>query len=184
LPYGNVYTAVFNGIAYFGKTALYDSAVLTGELDYDALEKITGNFNNVNNRANGCRAGTGAGAAALPTKGYYGCPTGQSFGINVLFEPKWFQVFQGVDVTMPLFYSIGLKGNSPVPNVAQNEGMGSYSIGVTADVNAQYNFALKYNGTNYKRETRSSVGATPYSNAALGDSSDKGRITFTAKATW
>ncbi len=176
-PYGDIYTATLSAIAYDGKRSLYDSAVLSAEFDYDALDKITHDPQNLFNGRNACRLG-----ATGPSKGYYGCATGQSYGINVLFEPKWFQVFQGVDVTMPLFYSIGLHGNSMVPALGQNEGMGSYSIGVTADVEAKYNFALKYVGSNYKRRMLST--GIPQSNASLGDYSDRGRITFTAKATW
>ena len=187
-PYGDIYTATLNMIAYDGKRGigdfdLYDSATLTAELDYDALSKVTYDPQNLFNVRRNCSA-TGLPAGS---KGYYGCATGQSYGINIKFEPKWFQVFPEVDLTMPLFYGIGLKGNSMIPAVAQNEGQGSFSIGVTADVSNKYNFALNYVGSNYKRKVvaTSAPGVnTIVTNASLGDYSDRGRITFTAKATW
>lgn len=185
-PIGDIYTGTFNMIAYDGKRGigdfnLYDSAVLTAELNWDGLDKVTKNPQNFGGRAN-CTGGTSPLNSNSPATNYYGCATGSSYGISFLFEPKWFQVWAGTDVTMPIFYTVGLHGNSAVPAVGSNEGMGAYSIGVTADVDAKYNFALKYNGNLYKRHM--TPGGTPKTNAALGDFSDRNWLSFTAKATW
>jgi len=187
-PVGDVWSGIFNMIAYDGKRglgdfSLYDSAVLTAELNWDGLDKITRNASAAGSRAN-CSNGTGPLNAGASNQGYYGCFTGAgSYGVSFLFEPKWFQVFPGTDLSMPIFYTVGLKGNSSVPAVGSNEGMGAYSIGLTADVDAKYNFALKYNGNLYKRRQNSATGE-PFSNAALGDFSDRNWLSFTSKATW
>lgn len=208
-PLGDIWTATLNMIAYDGKRdlfglPLYDSAVFIAELDYDGVDKVTKNKSNWNSAQN-CSLGTVADGkwAGTNIRANGGCVTGESYGINISFEPKWFQVFPGTDVTMPMFYGVGLKGNSSVPAVGQNEHQGAYSIGVTADVDAKYNFALKYNGFIYKHVSSTgnyvsngclAVGAPVAactfpigqgnSNAALGDFSHKSTITFTAKATW
>lgn len=185
-PIGNIYTGVLNMIAYDGKRdvfglPLYDSAALITELNWDGIDKVTRNPQSFGGRQN-CTKGTDVFNANSPASNYYGCSTGTSYGLTISFEPKWFQVFPGIDVTMPLFYSVGLKGNSAVPAVGTNEGMGAFSYGVTADVDAKYNFALKYNGQIYKRHMTPS--GIPKTNAALGDFSDRGWLSFTAKATW
>lgn len=195
-PRGDIWTSTFNMIAYDGKRdvfglPMYDSAVFIAELDWDGLDKVTANPQSFGGRAN-CERGNSAFNAA-PGIGYYGCTTGSSLGINISIEPKWFQVWPGTDLTMPMYYGVGLKGNSAVPAVGQNEGMGAYSIGVAADVDAMYNFKLSYNGSLYKRHAAQFVPAlngglggtrAPKSNAALGDFSDRNWLSFTAKATW
>ena len=185
-PIGDIYTGVFNMIAYDGKRdvfgmPLYDSAVLTAEFNWDALDKVTRNPQNFGGKAN-CTIGTSPLNMHSPATNYYGCATNGSYGVSVQFEPKWFQVFQRMDLSMPLFYTVGLHGNSVVPAVGSNEGMGVYSIGLAADVDARYNFVLSYNGQIYKRH--SVPGGNPKTNAALGDYSDRGWVSLTAKATW
>lgn len=184
-PIGDVYTATFNVLHYFGNSPVYDSAVLTAEFDYDALIKVTKNAQNFGGRAN-CVVGTGlansaAAGAVAPNQGYYGCATGNSYGINMLFTPKWFQVLDGVDLQMPMFYSLGLHGNSPVPALGQNEGMGVYYIGLQATIKEQYDLTLQYNGQLYKRR-QNIVSGAPFSNAALGDFSDRNWVSLTFKA--
>lgn len=195
-PIGDVFTATLNMIAYFGKTSIFDSAVLTAELDYDRLRRVTRNAQNFGGEAN-CASGTtgtanipgvgplplGTPNAGAPNQGNYGCATRSSSGINILFEPKWFQALPGTDISMPLFYSVGLKGNSPVPAVGQNHGQGSYSVGIVFDVDAKYNFALRYNGFLYARRTNSATGV-PFTNASLGDFSDRNWLSFTFKTTF
>ena len=187
-PIGDIYTAVLNMIAYDGKRdvfglPLYDSAVLIAELNWDSIDKVTRNPQSFGGKQN-CVIGTSAfnGGAGANTHGYYGCSTNSSYGITISAEPKWFQVFPGTDITLPLFYMVGLKGNSAVGAVGLNEGMGAYSVGIAADVDAKYNFALKYNGNLYKRQV-GSLGV-PKTNAALGDFSDRNWLSLTAKATW
>lgn len=179
-PIGDIWTSTVNMIAYDGKRdlfslPLYDSAVFIAELDYDGVDKVT------KNKASWNSAQDAAGCRAVNRRANGGCVTGESYGINISFEPKWFQVWPGTDLTMPIYYGVGLKGNSSVPAVGQNEHQGAYSVGLVADVDAKYNFALKYNGFVYKHVANDPGHA---SNAALGDFSHKSTITFTAKATW
>jgi hypothetical protein len=61
------------------------------------------------------------------------------------FTPTWYQPMNGVDVTMPMTYGVGLYGSSPVSN-GGNVGAGNYSIGVSLDYLARHQLTLAYNG--------------------------------------
>jgi hypothetical protein len=64
-------------------------------------------------------------------------------GTSVSFTPNWFQVFPGVDLSAPLTYAVGLSGNSAT-TFGGNQGLGNYTIGISADVQQKYRFDLKY----------------------------------------
>ena len=67
------------------------------------------------------------------------------FGLAVNFTPTWFQVLPSVDVLAPVTWSQGISGNSAVTSGGQ-EGAGTFSIGIAADVLQKYRFDLKYIG--------------------------------------
>ena len=188
-PVADTIGFVQNMIAYDGKRAIpftdvnmWDSALLSAEFEYGAIDKITKNAQNAFQAGvTNTNLGVGGAGCNVTSKGgaRLGCGTSQFYGINISLEPKWFQVFPGTDVTMPLFYGIGLHGNSF--SYGPIEGAGAYSVGLAADVDAKYNFKLAYNGYLLKHNG----GATGISaNAGLGDFSHKGWLSFTAKATW
>ena len=188
-PLANSWHGILNAIAYDGKRdlfglKLYDSAVTLAELEYGSIAKFT------RNRDVASYPGTDSNFASLNpaclvssggARG--GCATKYNAAVNISFEPKWFQVWSGIDLTMPLFYGIGLAGNNT--SYAPDEGAGSYSIGVAADVDAKYNFKLAYNGIMVKHNrVDSGPLAGVYANYGLGDFSRKDTLSFTAKATW
>jgi hypothetical protein len=174
VPTGNLATGLVNAMALINKTPLFDMAVLMAELNYSRLDKVTANNANFFGEGYGCTD------SANPT--WHACPTKDAWGVAVMFEPKWFQVFSGVDLSMPLFYSIGLKGNSPVV-FGDNQGQGSWSVGVAADVEAKYNFALKYNGFNV-RHRNDQLGAGGDINTALGKFWDRDSVSLTFKTSF
>jgi len=171
-PRGDVITGLVNAIAYVGKTPVFDSAVLTTELNYSQLRRVTHD-----------PFGVFFGRDALcPEPTNKGCPTKHAWGIAVLFEPKWFQVMPGVDLSLPIFWGQGLKGNSPVP-FGDNKGQGSYSIGLTADVKSQYSFSLKYNGF-LAKHSNDAAGIASNSNASLGKYWDRNWVSLTFKTSF
>lgn len=170
-PTGNIATAVVNAIAYFGKTPVFDSAALTTEVNYAQLQKVTANSQNYNGVGYHC---------VQPNQ--YACQTKNAVGLNILFEPKWFQVLNGVDVSMPISYSRGLHGNSPVV-FGDNEGQGSWSLGVTADVSNKYKISLKYNGF-IAKHARDELGALSDNNSSLGKYWDRDWVSLTFKTTF
>jgi hypothetical protein len=62
--------------------------------------------------------------------------------VDLNFAPTWFQVLPGADLTMPLYYSRGLYGNSPT-NIMQKDG-GMWSVGLSVDYLARHKFDLAY----------------------------------------
>lgn len=134
LALGNTWHALANVIAYFGKTPLYDSAPLTVELNYVRLDDVNGDTAAFfKHKDYGCTTGIRS-----------GCATNDAWGFNVAFTPTWFQVLPGVDMTLPINYSRGLKGNSPVP-LGPGENSGAWSLGVGLDIFSKYTVNLSYN---------------------------------------
>lgn len=65
------------------------------------------------------------------------------YAIAGTFTPTWFQVMPGVDMSMPMSYSRGLKGNAGV-QAGGNEGAGNYAAGLGFDLRQKYRFDIKY----------------------------------------
>ncbi|HWH42883.1 MAG TPA: DUF1302 family protein [Usitatibacter sp.] len=175
-PGGNTTHALVNAIDYFGKTAAFDSAALTVELTFSHLDKVKKNAANFNSVDYGCK---GAGEQL-------GCATRNAWGLTAMLVPTWFQVMPGGDLSMPLLYSIGLHGASPVL-FGGYEGGSSYSAGLALDLKAKYNLALAYNGS-YARHHNDSVNAFGQPQVGgiggIGAQWDRGWVSFTFKATF
>lgn len=171
-PVGDTWHALVNLVGYVGKTALFDSMVWLGELTYSRLDKVRSNPGSFNSVDYAC-----AGVAAN-----LGCATKDAVGIALKVEPKWTQVFDGVDLSMPVFYTVGLKGNSPV-FFGGYKGDGSYSIGLTADYLNKHNFSLSYNGF-LARKTRADVSGMRVVADATSYFYDRGNVTFTFKTSF
>lgn len=141
LARGDSWHALVNTIAFIGKTPLFDSATFLAELSYSRLDKVygstRGNFNHVDHSCASDPFGTPGG------KKSDGCATDDAWGISMTFTPLWYQVLPSVDLTMPIHYDRGLKGNSPVP-FGGNEDSGTWSIGLGADYKGKYKFDIAY----------------------------------------
>ncbi|HSV36399.1 MAG TPA: DUF1302 family protein [Ramlibacter sp.] len=183
LARGDSVHALANALAYIGKTPLFDSAVLLAEVTYSKLQKVN--------------AGTGANFSHVnyncPVGGQdAGCSTNSAWGLSLSATPTWFQVFPSVDLSMPMSYSTGLKGNSPVP-FGGNKGSGSWSIGVGADVKGKYKFDLAYNDYfgSYTAGPNPFAGVPgigaqgmAYSNGGNAIIHDRGWLSFTFKTSF
>jgi Protein of unknown function (DUF1302) len=164
-PTGDTWHALINAIAYIGKTPVFDAGALTAELTYSSLDKLKDNPTNFRRDA-GC-----LNADKL------GCATRQAVGVAVKFEPTWYQVFPGADLSMPLFYTTGIRGTSPVL-FGGYKGNGSYSVGLTLDVKSRYNFTLAYNDAFAKHsDNAATIGG-------IGAQWDRGWLTFTGKVSF
>jgi hypothetical protein len=175
LPTGDVVSGVVNAIAYFGKKAVFDSAVLQAEVNFSHLNTVKKNP--------GSFYGEGYNCPQALTEDYpYGCATRNAVGIAVAFEPKWFQVRDGVDLSMPMFLGVGVKGNSVVA-FGDNKGQGSFAIGATADIDSKYLITLKYNGF-LAKHSKDALGAGSNSNASLGKYWDRDWVSLTLKTNF
>ncbi|MDT3671023.1 MAG: DUF1302 family protein [Aromatoleum sp.] len=177
---GDTWHALANAVAYFGKTAVFDSAPLTVELSYAKLDDVKRGSRSFFNHENyGCVGGTDA-----------GCATDESVGFNLAFTPTWFQVFPGIDLTMPINYSRGLYGNSPTV-LGPGKDSGAWSVGLSADVHAKYVVTLAYNdyyGPYSKGPNAFAVpGVSPVvwqGTNGSGVLSDRGWVSLTLKTTF
>jgi len=115
---------------------------LSASVPYTAVFEIAGSrWSKVRSNENffnaegftGCSA-TGAG---------FSCATKNYLGITALFAPKILQVLPGADLSIPLFYQVGVKGNAATLS-GGNKSAGNYSVGLSLDYRAQYTFGLTY----------------------------------------
>ena len=180
---GNTMHAVVNALGVIPKTALFDTASYGAEMVFNRWINVTGNANSFKGSEayihgmNGGLTPFAAGGAAnvdAVTKNYVG------LGIN--FTPTWFQVFPSVDLSMPMNWSGGISGISAVTSGgARNNG--NFSLGVAADVNSRYNFALRYIGF-YGGYSTNAAGALAVSESVSASLSDRGHLMFTFKTTF
>lgn len=171
LATGNTWHALVNAIAYIGKTPLFHSAPLSVELNYVRLDGVDRQSRPyVNHEDYGCTTGKKT-----------GCATDDAFGLNVAFTPTWFQVVPGIDVTMPINYGRGLKGNTVTP-MGPGENAGSWSVGVGLDVFAKYLVNLSYN--DYFGGYGVTNGVWNGTANGSGVYRDRGWVSLTLKATF
>jgi hypothetical protein len=167
---GDTAHGVVSLIGTMPKNGLFDAASWMAELTWNRWLTVTQNA--------GAFKGSDA-YAANPAN--VDAVTRDYFGMGINFTPTWFQVWPSVDVSMPLSWSGGISGNSAVVS-GGNHDAGSFSIGVSADVDSKYNFALRYVGFYGDYSTAGgAANVTNGTNAILGD---RGHIMFTAKATF
>jgi hypothetical protein len=174
-PVGDTWHALADAIAYFGKTPVFDSAALTGEVTFSRLDKVKSNAGNFNSVDYYCK----------DASDQLGCATKNAEGLTAKFEPQWFQVFPGADLSMPTTFSRGLKGTSPVL-FGGYEGAYSYSIGLALDVKGKYTLNLAYNDS-YARHTNAdnALGLSAVNTiGGIGAQWDRGWVSFTAKMSF
>ncbi|MCY1276845.1 hypothetical protein D9M69_210540 [compost metagenome] len=138
-----------NGLMAIGETPLFDSASLLGELYYSNLLSLDSKNE----------------ALYKGKSSYRGIdkPTRDNWGLAVNFTPTWFQVFPGVDLSMPMSINIGLDGVSPVA-AGGAEDTGNYAVGIGAAIYNQYFVDLKYVdsfGDSAKCDSGHTDGSTP-----------------------
>lgn len=188
---GNTWHLVVNALGLVPKTALFDAASYVGELTYSRLDKITANQDMYFGEGYGvCSTALSNPALPASVRGQFkdkgdGCSTRDHLALAFNFTPTWFQVYPGVDLSMPMSFSKTLRGNSPV-TLGGNEGNGNYSIGISADVKQKYRFDLKY--VDFFGDTKDgTIAGLPAVTGQNGLSTllkDRGHIVFTFKTTF
>lgn len=165
---GKTLHGVFNALYLFKKTPVFDSASLIAELSWTHLLSVTSDPNKV----------------FLGRAGYTDIDrvTKDFVGMGVDFTPKWYQVFPGADLSMPIAYTRGLSGNSAVVG-GGNKNAGSYSIGLGLDLYSKYRFDLKYVDYfgNYRTDASGVVENFNGDSAVL---KDRGAVYLTFKTTF
>jgi len=178
-PVGDTWHALVNAIAFIGKTPLFDSAALTSELTYSRIDKVKQNASNFRRY--------GHDPVSCPTRDTLGCATRDAWGLAVKFEPTWFQVFGGADLSMPMVVTDGIKGTSSVL-FGGYEGNGTYSIGLSLSVKEKYSVALTYSDAFAKHQVgpNAQLGGAPSVTGVggIGAQWDRGWVSLTLKTTY
>jgi hypothetical protein len=164
---GDTVHAVVNLLGSVTTTPVFDEATWLAELQYNRWNKVTQGED-----------------VFLGRDSYSGIDkVSKNFaGLTLNFTPTWFQALPGIDLKMPVNYAVGLSGNSAVAT-GGNEGAGSYSVGVSADVYQRYQFDLKYVDYfgPYRRDTATGTISSNGLNPLLRD---RGFLAFTFKTTF
>jgi len=169
---GDTMHGLVNAIGTVAKTPVFDSAAWMAELSFAHYTKVTSGANLFN----------ALGYAPCSGKDKWdGCTTRNYAGLGLGFTPNWYQVFPGVDLSAPLTYAVGLKGNAPTV-FGGNQGLGNYSVGVSADVLQKYRFDLKYiDFVGHYKDNGTAVTSTNGLNTFL---KDRGFVSLTFKTTF
>ena len=170
---GDTWHGLLNGVASLGPSPLYHSAVLSAELAWSRLDRVTRNPKLF--RARGYLALCDSDATMV------GCADNEFMSLALSFVPTWLQVFPGVDLEMPLFFSKNLKGNAPT-NGGGNEGFITWKVGLTAKAYARHQFDLAYTG--YHQKIENAPGSTFGSRVLGAPYIDKGWLSFTYQITF
>lgn len=164
---GNTMHGVFNLLGTMAKTPLSDAATWSAELVWNRLGAVT------------------QGAALFKGRDNYpgiDKVTRDFVGIAANFTPTWFQVLPGVDLSAPMSYSRGMKGQSAV-QVGGNEGAGSGSVGLAFDLRQKYRFDVKY-VTFFGPLATDAAGAVTSFGGASALIKDRGFLAATFKTTF
>lgn len=165
---GDTIHGVLNFLGNDAKRPIYDALSYLVEFSWNRLASVTQGQANYKGRD----SYTGIDKSS---KDFIGV------GINV--TPTWFQVLPGVDLSMPLTYAVGLKGNSAVVN-GGNKGTGQYSLGLSADVKNKYKIDLKYVNFMGNYATNPATGGITSNAGGNALLTDRGFVALTLKTTF
>jgi hypothetical protein len=199
---GNTIHLVLNAVGIVPATPFFDTASYVVEGVYSRLDKVTDNkdmyfgegYGVCNNNGLKNYVATAFGGLnpvvqtfirAQAKDKWDGCATREYYGLAVNFTPTWFQVMPGVDLSAPLSWSRGMKGNSALA-FAGNEENGQYALGLAADAYQKYRFDIKY--VDYFGATKNgNLNGLPATISQNGFSTllkDRGHIVATFKTTF
>jgi hypothetical protein len=170
---GNTWHALVNAIKIFGPAMSWDQAVLTAELGYSRLDKVTSG----QAYFNGCVRPN------LPTRTEEtGCASKENWVASLRFSPSWAALFgAGWDLAATAAVNYGIKGNSAVLG-GGSEKAGNWTIGTTLTYNQTHDFTIAY--TDYLA-THVKNPATGLITASNGSQlQDRGWLSFTYKASF
>ncbi|WP_083684347.1 DUF1302 domain-containing protein [Massilia putida] len=170
---GNTWHGDVNTTFSLPNAPLWDTGVVAAELNFEHLDKVTRNAS--------LYRGEGTAACGTGNTRKDGCATRNAVGVALRIAPQYLGVFDGVDLTVPLTFSKGLRGNSSAFG-GVNEGVFSWSLGIEADVRKSCIVSLRY------ADTYSPIAKVVNGVAASGQpgytTNDRGWVSLTVKASF
>lgn len=148
-PRGETWHALINTSTNFSTTPLWDTAALVTELTYQRLDKVTKNSSSFRSKA------TTPGVCFDEIA--QACATKEAWHLAVSFTPSWSQVLPGVNLSAPMVYQVGLKGNAATTGIA--EGGQVLRVGLAADYRSRHRFELAYTAYDGKKRNLGATGA-------------------------
>jgi hypothetical protein len=110
-PVGNTFHAQVSAISVLPGSSVWDGATLLGEVAYNRITSIDKNSDQLDPNV-----------------------TRNASSLRMLFTPEYFQVFPGVDMTVPVGVGYGISGNTAVLGTGFSpEGGGDLSLGLQFD---------------------------------------------------
>jgi hypothetical protein len=171
-PRGDTWHALVNAVGTVSKTPMFDVATWAAELAWSDYSKVRSGANLFN----------AVGYAPCAGKDLWdGCATHSYVGAAFAFTPTWFQVMPGLDLSAPMSYSVGLRGNAATV-FGGNEALGNYAIGLGADLYQKYRFDLKY--IDYVGRYKHNGTAVTSTNGLTTFLRDRGMVSLTFKTTF
>jgi hypothetical protein len=164
---GNTWHGLVNGTFVLPSMPLVDTASVAAELTWMQLDKVTQNAALYKGR-------DGYTAIDKPTRSYWG------LGVN--FTPSWYQALPGVDLSLPMSWSQGIRGNAAT-TFGGNRGTGTWSIGLAATAFQAYSASLSYIRYFGDYATGANGAATVF-NGSSAAVADRGWVSLTLKTTF
>jgi hypothetical protein len=78
--------------------------------------------------------------------------------VSANFQPRWLQVYPGVDMSAPMFVTYGLKGNANAATIAEHQVL--YQLGLQFDVHQKHQIKIAYTAGHSHNETTANGGVT------------------------
>jgi hypothetical protein len=165
---GNTIHGVLNFLGTTAKTPIADASTWAVEWVWSRVDKIT-------QGAQFYRGRDSYNGVDKVSRDFY--------SVAATYTSTWFQAMPGVDVSMPLSYSVGLKGNSGV-QAGGNKGAGNYAAGLSFDVRQKYRFDIKYVNFFGPLATDPTSGAVTSFGGVTSLLKDRGFLAATFKTTF
>ncbi|WP_397448933.1 DUF1302 domain-containing protein [Pseudomonas sp. NA-150] len=135
-PVGNTFHAQVSAISVLAGSSLWDGATLLGEVAYNRVTSVDKNRDQLDPNV-----------------------TTNASSLRMLFTPEYFQVFPGVDMTVPVGIGYGINGNTAVLGTGFSpEGGGDVSLGLQFDYRKTWRGGLSF--THYYGSAGGIVDAT------------------------
>jgi len=154
-PIGNTYHLVFNGLGFLQDNGIWEGGTYLFEATFAYLDEVKTNEHMLLNDL-GVSLEEGDKSAHLA----------------LVFNPVWYQVLPGVDLTMRSSVGMGLYGSAPLGGGGDEE-VGDGTIGLSANVNQLWTADVRYN-----------FFFGPVDNGIGGKRKDRDNVSFTIKRTF
>lgn len=187
---GELLSFVANAAYTLPRTAFWDTGSLVGELAGMHLTSVTENplaYKGYRSAGYGCLNGNAPVLHDSPKR--YGCSTRNALVLSLSLSPQWLQVAPGLDLTLPLVFTYGLRGNAPGVGT-RAEGQKIFGVGVQGLYRQAHRFTLNYTGSRVPtiEDNRVGLGGQPIYRSGTSSGNyplnDRDRLSFTYQTTF